>query len=265
MSLRTKLTVGIGFLFVLIFSLALYSSYQIQRLSKDADSILRDNYDSLVYCKNMLVALDDMQAVAAGSIFGAAAARLPVKPAQFFESSKSNFEANLKAEENNITEPHEREYVAELEQGYGLFLKLCQQVGKAGTDAAFYFNEIMPAYSNTRRTVIGINDLNMQAIERKNLMTRHNAANMIISLAVVGAILIILAFFYFWYFPFYISNTMAYLSKRMKELLDDAGIRIDTRTKDEAFILLRSIDLLQSRLAESREKRAVKRVRRTRS
>jgi hypothetical protein len=265
MSLRTKLTVGIGFLFVLIFALSLYSSYDIHRLSRDADGILRDNYDSLVYCKNMLVALDDMRTVATSSIFGANPASFSGYRAQLFESSKSSFETNLRAEENNITELHEKEYVAELAHDYGLFLSLCQQIDRAGKIAALYFNEIMPAYSNTRQTIISVNDLNMQAIERKNLMTKHNATTMITSLAVVGAILVILAFFYFWYFPFYISNTMSYLSNKMKELLNDAGIRIDTRTNDEAFILLQSIDLLHEKFADSKAKGAVKRTVRKRS
>jgi len=64
MSLRMKLTVGLGFLFVIIFALFIFSSYDIRQLSNDADKILRDNYNSLVYCKDMLIALDDMRTAA---------------------------------------------------------------------------------------------------------------------------------------------------------------------------------------------------------
>ena len=60
MSLRIKLTIGLGFLFLIIFALDVYGLLKIQELSKDADNILKDNYASLVYCKNMLLALDDI-------------------------------------------------------------------------------------------------------------------------------------------------------------------------------------------------------------
>ena len=263
MTLRVKLTMGLGLLFAIIFALSIYSSYDIQKLSRDADRILRDNYDSLVYCKNMLLALDDMRTAAEREILFPKDGLSGQWP-QLFENSQSTFEINLKAEESNITETHEREYVTDLARDYGLFASLCRQMITAGKAPTLYFNEIVPAYSNARQVIVNVNDLNMQAIELKNLTARHNAAAMINSLAIVGAILIILAFFYFWYFPFYVSNTLSYLSSRMKELLNDAGIEIDTRTNDETFILLQSIDLIRYRLSSGKAKGAVKRDGRTR-
>jgi hypothetical protein len=254
MTLRVKLTVGLGFLFAIILALSLYSSYDIQQLSKDADRILRDNYDSLVYCKSMLVALDDMRTAAGDAILAPNADGPSGQHSQLFGNSQSIFETNLKAEENNITEIHEKEYVGELARDYDLFLSLSQEMNKPGRTARLYFNEIMPAYSSARQAIVKVNDVNMQAIERKNLVARHNARSMITTFAILGAILVLLAFFYFWYFPFYISNTVSYLSRRMKELLNDVGIQIDTRTNDEAFILLQSIDLLRSKLSGKQAK-----------
>jgi hypothetical protein len=40
----------------------------------------------------------------------------------------------------------------------------------------------------------------------------------------------------------------------MKELLKNAGVKLDTQTKDEAFVLLHSINLLESKLAKNVEK-----------
>ena len=264
MSLRTKLTVGLGFLFLIIFGLSIYSSYDIQTLSKDADRILRDNYDSLVYCSNMLVALDDMRTDVIGAIFMPHPNGSSGYASQLFENSRSTFENNLGAEKNNITETHEGEYATELARSYGLFLSLCRQMNGSGKNGGLYFSDLVPAYTNTRQAIVSINDLNMQAIERKNLAARQSADKMTISLAVVGAVLVILAFFYFWYFPFYVSNTMSYLAGKMKELLKDAGIALDVKTNDEAFILLQSISLLGSRLGTRKGREPVtRRVRRS--
>jgi len=259
MSLRTKLTVGLGFLFIIIFALSLYSSFDIQRLSRDADRILRDNYDSLVYCKNMLVALDDMRTAAIDAIFIQNSSGVSAYASQLFESSKSAFENNLGAEKNNITETHEAEYVNELARDYGVFLGLCQQMNRSGKNGGSYFGDLVPAYSKAGQTIVSINDLNMQAIERKNLAAKQSADRMTISLAAVGAILVILAFFYFWYFPFYVSQTMSYLAGKMKDLLKDTGIKIDTKTNDEALILLHSINLLENKLAARKGREPVTR------
>ena len=247
MSLRSKLTMGLGFLFVIIFAVMIYSSYNVQRLSTDADRILKDNYNSLVYCTNMLVAADDMRSAVTSQMLGAKQVAQSNYSMQLFESSKAAFEGNLLSEKNNITEVHEADYVEGLVQSYSSYLSLCLKVLKNGGNAATYANDLLPSYLDTRQRIININDLNMQAIERKNQSTKQDARSMITSTAAVGAVCLILAFFYFWYFPFYISNTISFLSTRMSSFLDSVGIRLDIRTKDEAFILLQSIGLLENK------------------
>jgi hypothetical protein len=250
MSLRVRLTIGLGFLFLVIFALVLYSSFDVQRLSRDADSIIKDNYDSLVYCKNMIVALDDMRTAVSSRVFLHGPNMKSDFYGHLFETGRSAFESNLAAEGHNITEVHEKDYVAELKSNYSLYADLCARMNGGGATPLQYFDDFLPAYSNVRQTVISINDINMQAIERKNLSARKDSGAMIVSMAVVGTICILLAFFYFWYFPFYVSNTISYLSKKMKELLDGIGIEVDVKTRDEAFMLLQSINLLENRFVK---------------
>ena len=86
--LKTKLSLGLGFLFLVILTFGILSLYYINRLSSDADRILRNNYESLVYSNNMLKALEEMPG-------DTSAYRL--------------FEANLRNQESNITESGEKE------------------------------------------------------------------------------------------------------------------------------------------------------------
>jgi hypothetical protein len=57
-----------------------------------------------------------------------------------------------------------------------------------------------------------------------------------------------LAFGYFWYFPFYISNTLSYLSNRITTLLQKAGIAGDIKTNDETYVILEAIKLVEKKL-----------------
>jgi two-component system, NtrC family, sensor histidine kinase KinB len=252
MSLRSKLTMGLGFLFLIIFALAIYSSYDIQQLSKDADRILRDNYDSLVYCKNMFLALDDMRTSVESRFIGPRPDKLSGLDTHTFEVSRSTFESSLSAEKSNITEIHERDYVKELTDDYAVFLKLCLRVNEAQGGGSFLANDFMRSYLSARQTIAKLDDLNMEAVERKSISASHDSRNMIVSMAAVGALCILLAFFYFWYFPFFVSKSLSYLSNRMKDLLKRIGIKIDTQTKDESFILLQSINLLENTLLEKK-------------
>ncbi len=248
MTLKKKLTLGLGFLFVLIFTLAIFCSYYIQRLSRESDDILRNNYDSLVFSKQMLLSLDDMETAVTYRLF------IPDKDAResgyysnLFESGKTEFEKNLKAENNNITELHEKEYVETLIRNYAVFTKLSASLARGHGDTAAYFNEFLPVHEKLKQTINAISELNMQAIVRKNQLTRHDSSAIIISMAVIGSLCMLLAFGYIWYFPFFISNSMSFLATRTREVLKTIGIVQEVKSDDELYAILQSLKLIETR------------------
>ena len=254
MSLRTKLSIGLGFLFLIILALALFSSLAFGRLSTDADKILRDNYDSLVYSRNMLVALDDMNTVANRMMVRPTLSEQPTYLAQSFQASKATFESNLTSEQHNITELHEQDYANQAASGYSIYLNLYAQILKTRVTSGF-FDELQSTYLTVRQAILNINDVNMQAIERKNQSAKQDAIRMIDAMAVIGALCILLGFAYFFYFPFYISHGMSVLATRMRETLEHLEIKMDINTKDEAFVLLNGMNLLEARFSEKKHAR----------
>jgi hypothetical protein len=98
MTIKTKLSLGLGFLFLIIFTLAGFCSYYVGKSAQEADNILKDNYNSLVYSRNMISGLDEMVNAVTSTIFN------PIDSGArsnyyvtLFESGRSLFEANLKA------------------------------------------------------------------------------------------------------------------------------------------------------------------------
>jgi NtrC-family two-component system sensor histidine kinase KinB len=257
MTLKKKLSLGLGFLFLIILVLVIFYSYYIGKLSRDAENILKDNYKSLVYSQNMISALEDMRTAISSIVFNPTNdKKTSAYYLKLFEAGRTAFENNLKSENSNITEIHEREYVATVDQDYVLYANLCLQIVKGEGGRALYFNEYEPAFEKLRHAINTINDINMQAVERKSQITKHDSARIIDIMAVIGVFCLILAFGYFWYFPFYISNSIAYLSGRMKELLKKSGIVLDIKTNDETFIILQAINLLENKLdGKDKEKR----------
>ncbi|MGZ5487711.1 MAG: hypothetical protein ACXWF4_04195, partial [Candidatus Aminicenantales bacterium] len=125
---------------------------------------------------------------------------------------------------------------------------LCRRIIEGQGGRALYFSEYQPAFEKLTRAINDINDLNMQAVERRSQIAKDDSVRFIRLMAIIGAFCLILAFGYFWYFPFYISSTIAYLSERMKSLLERSDIVLDIKTNDEAFVILQGINLLENKL-----------------
>jgi hypothetical protein len=255
MVLKTKLSLGIGFLFLIILTLAGFCSYYVERLGQRADNILRDNYDSIVYSRNMVSALDDMRTSMTGALFNPSHARNGSDYyLHLFESGRQAFETNLKLENSNITEIHEKEYVESLNREYEMFGKLCLQMKAGSAGSLLYFNTFLPSYERVKQLVNGIYDLNMQAVIRKSQMAKQDSTRFITSMAIIGSLCLLLALAYFWYFPFYVSTTFSYLSDRINNMLKKLGIESDTRSNDEALVILHAIDLIENRFGVTGDK-----------
>jgi len=256
MTLKTKISGGLGFLFLIILTLAGFCSYYVEKLGQESDNILKDNYYSIVYSKNMLSALDDMKTSISSTIYNAShAGKMSDYYLKLFESGRNAFETNLKAENNNITEIQEKEYVEKLNHDYEMYMKLCLQIKSGSGGRSLYQNDFLAACEKLKQSISGISDVNMQAVLRKNQLVKHDSAKFISYMAIIGVLCIMLAVGYFWYFPVYISTTLSYLSDRMKTLLKNVGVTFDIQTNDEAYIILHAINLLETKLGVKGEDR----------
>jgi methyl-accepting chemotaxis protein len=254
MTIKRKLNLGLGFLFLIIFALGGFCSYYIQKLSQEADNILKDNYNSLVYSRNMLSALDDIRNSMTNGVFNQSGNNgLSDYFLNVFETGRVEFEKSLKAENGNITEIHETEVVDRLNKDYALFLNLCGRIMKGTGNPSMNYGEFLPAYEKLARSVNSIYNINMQAVVRKSQATQRDSAKIISYMAVIGVFCILLAFGYFWYFPFYISNTISVLSDKMKVLLKNNDLKLDIKTNDETYVLFHAINLLENKLGKMKK------------
>ena len=203
MKLKTKLAWGLGFLFLIIFVLVFLSSYYVQKLGQESKNILKDNYDSLNYAKNMFYSLDDMNV----HVLGIFAGKRGDYSAKVFDSARSDFDKNLAAESGNITEIHEAEYVETLKNDYALYLIVTQKASSSKDGASPAFAEYVSAYEKLRQSINNINDVNMQAVVRKSQSTILDSSRIANLMAIIGAFCLLLALAYIWYFPFYVSNS----------------------------------------------------------
>lgn len=181
MKIKTKLTLGVGLLFLMIVMLSVISAIYIHQQKSDTEKILTANYNSLEYSKNMMLALD----------------RISLDSTQNYV-----FKKNLALESKNITENGEKESYQSLVIHFENFLKSRNPE-----------NEKL-----IRNDLIEIMRLNMNAIVQKSdtaIATSQTATTWVISL---GTICFIIAFTLLFNLPDTIARPIKELTESIKQI-----------------------------------------------
>lgn len=218
MKLKAKLTFGVGFLFFMILLLAIVSGYYVYRLKKDTNNILVDNYNTLHYSRNMLLALEDLHTNG---------------------KSIALFEHNLRLQKRNVTEPGERAVTERVDHH---FLSLTKQL-KDSTIAA-----------DLHKDIFQLMYLNMQAIENKNNIANATAEKAILAISIVGAICFMIAFVLLVNLPLAIAGPIVQLTDSIKQIAaGNYKRRLHFKRKDEFGEVAQSFNTMAQKLEEYTE------------
>src|SRR5882757_6234758 len=99
--LKTKLSLGLIFLFIVILLFGILGLFYINRLSNEGRLVLQNNHESLVYCNRMLQSLENIR---------------------IHKDAADTFRENLKKQQGNITEVGEKEFTDELTRNFNELL-----------------------------------------------------------------------------------------------------------------------------------------------
>ncbi len=214
MKIKTKIRLGLIFLLAIIITLAGTGSFYINHLADLSSTILKDNYESLEYGKNMIQALDEKDD----------------------QISIKKFETNLVKEEHNITEVGENEAASELRQVFEQY-KAGQRDDK--TEALL------------RQKVLHMQDLNMQAIFRKNQAATTTTKRVFAYITILGTLCFLLSFTFVINFPGMIANPIAELTMGIRAIANrNYSSRLHFDSRDEFGELATAFNNMASRLDE---------------
>jgi PAS domain S-box-containing protein len=215
MKLKTKLSLGLSFLFTVILVFGILGIFYINRLSNDSAKVLKNNHESLVFCNIMLKALEDIPQSA---------------------EAKKTFDENLKKQEANITEPGELEVTKEVRANFTELLD-------------------MPAdssnYPQIRMGLQIINDLNQNAILKKNNIVQKTADDAKLWLTIIFTVLFLITLTFIVNFPAILSNPITKLTEGIVEIAGkNYSKRIYLKQKDEFGDLANAFNSMAEKLDE---------------
>ncbi|MGB4773758.1 MAG: ATP-binding protein [Daejeonella sp.] len=221
MKIKTKLRLAFGFLFLIILFFGGITLFYLNEISINAKVILKDNYETLKFTREMREILDENT--------------LPLgKPAA------EKFEKQLVFEENNLTEKGETEVVKELRIEYKNMINPNLPLAQK--------QEIVKQARLHLRT---IEKLNMDAIVRKNQIAQKSVEKSTAYLAFVGGITFLILFSFIVNFPGFIANPLRELTDGIKEISNkNYHQRLNFKLNDEFGEVAQSFNQMANRLDE---------------
>ena len=215
LSIKSKISAGIGILFALLLAVSILAIVFINLLSAKTEKLLTANYNTIRYCSEMSDALDEIASS---------------------QAAVAKFETNLIAQEHNITESGEAEATAQLRNYF-------EQI-KGGDRDPKLFHKI-------NQSVYTIYSLNQQALERKNANALKTASNAKLWLTLLTTILVLISFSLVVNFPGYIANPVKLLTEGIKEVSQkNYEKRIYIDSKDEFGEMATAFNLMAKKLYE---------------
>lgn len=246
MKIKTKLTLGFGFLFLAVVLIWLLGAVYINKLVNQSKDVIKDNYKSVETAKNMFQILDEIKNIQTTFYFS----QEHIIDLNQYKEKNTSFLKYLSTEESNITEVGEKEETQQLRTSYSNFTSLFQKHLKDSIiDQYPFFIELLPAYNDVKNGIIRISDINMEAIARKSSITQDSANNAFMYISLIGTTLFLISFSLFFNFPSYIANPIKELTDGIKEIANkNYDQRLTFKSNDEFGELATAFNSMAKRL-----------------
>lgn len=213
MKIKGKLYVSLGVLVAMVLAMVVISSYFLYQLSSDTRNILKANYNSLEYCRNMELALN-----------------------QGLDNPDNVklFRDNLWKQEKNITEPGEARITELLKIDF-------ENIGKSISPEKLLVQ--------ARKGISDIMLLNMEAIKRKTSATQTSNGNAVFVVSLVGVICVLISFTLLVNLPGNIANPISELTQSIKEIArENYDKRLHFEGKNEFGELAKAFNAMAMKL-----------------
>jgi PAS domain S-box-containing protein len=216
MTIKSKISLALTFLFAIVLLLGGLGIYYLNQLANDAKAILKDNYTSLQFVgsmqKSLLTRNTDPNAL-------------------------RTFEASLHRQETNLTEEGEKELTDALR------LDFDRLKSENRNDSL--------TITRLQQNLLQLGAINQQAMFRKNTVAEQTAKDALIWLVVTGTFIFLILFSFIINFPGYIANPLRELTRGIQEVASrNFEERLHFRSNDEFGDLARAFNSMAHKLDE---------------
>jgi two-component system, NtrC family, sensor histidine kinase KinB len=240
-SIRTRFSAGMVFLFIIILILSVFSGYYMNKLSNKTSAILKENYLSIVYAREMSEGLMNInQELIIGFVTKISSDSLKIAR-EFTFVNKS-----LLAEKNNITEPGEDKLVSDIENDYNKYRDFALKVTKSPAKVSGIIS-MQNKYNELYQKLTLLSEMNGKALELKTDEAKDSSKTALTRMTILATLCFMIGMSFIISFSTYFNNRFLQLYNGIKEVVSSNFIqKLILEEKDEFY----EISLVFNEMAE---------------
>lgn len=250
MTVRQKLLLALAPLGVALALLGVVSVATISLLGQSADTILADNYRSVLAMQRISSAVERIDDGAALSLVDH-----DVMPVTDTAPQRKLLEAELQVEEGNLTEPGEGEMVARLRDQWHTARAALDRFAAAAAPErkGIYFDSVQPSLFAVRRSTEDVLALNQDAMVHKSGEAQRVARRMSTVMLAVSVLAFVLGLVLSLGLLARVLRRLQVLSRAVQRIGEhDFAARVEVSGTDELAQLATSVNRMAERLDEYR-------------
>ena len=251
-SIRTRFTLGMIFLFIIISVLAVFSGYYLNKLSDKTSAILKENYLSVVYAREMSEGLMNINQEITTCFL---TKRIPDSLKVAKELKQIN--QSLQSEKNNFTEPGEDKLVSDIETDYIEYRDSLQIIIKSHESSAALFS--LQNKSGTLYQQLSIlSQMNGKALEVKTDDAKAFSKSALTKMTILATMCFLIGMSFAFSFASYFNRRFFQLFNGIKEIGSgnfDQHLFFDGN--DEFSEISQVVNEMADKLKENKQKMSV--------
>jgi PAS domain S-box-containing protein len=241
LQLRTKIRVVLLILFAVVTLIGVLAGYFVQRTTTNTLLMMRENYNSINYTKEMSEALNEMVMV-----FGLETST-PTFRRQELRKAAAKFELYHKLQMDKVKGEEERLRTEELKNSFVIFKANLMQMADANEVSVNlymqkqYIDELL-------ESVFTLNEKMMKAREEDARLIANKAS---LTMIILGAVFFIFAIVALFYFPSYVADPIQSMTESIRQIArKNYSERIPVESGDEVGEMAKSFNLMAEKLEE---------------
>jgi len=251
-SIRTRFTLGMIFLFIIILVLSVFSGYFMNKLSTKTSAILKENYLSVVYAREMSEGMMIINhEITTCFLTGRNIDTLKIsKELKLISSS-------LQDEKNNLTEPGEDKLVSGFEAGYTEYADSVAKVIKSPKSAAsmlWLHNKTNDLYQQ----LVLLSQMNGKALEVKTDDAKAFSKTALTKMTVLATLCFLIGMSFTFSFAAYFSRRFFQLYQGLKEVVSsEFNQQLYFDGNDEFYEISLVVNEMADKLKKNKQKMSV--------
>lgn len=251
-SIRTRFTLGMIFIFLIILVLSVFSGFYLNKLSKKTSAILTENYLSVVYAREMSEGIMNINKEITTSF-------LTNKNSDSLQIEKELNIVNksLQTAKNNITEPGEGELVSGIETDFNEYRKIVMTSKNFAQSTGNLLN-LQNKSGELYNQISLLSQMNGKAIEVKTDDAKKSSKSALTQMTVLATLCFLIALSFIYSFSSYFNERFFQLYNGIKEIVSsNFNQRLYFNGKDEFYEISLVFNEMAEKLNNNRKEMSV--------